>query len=248
MVKRNSDRKARIALKKSQDAASSCCEYEMERVRYARRANHLAMAAANDITGRTTELVRCTLFFSFKHTYTHTKQVEFLTRFFDHAATLMRRVGPELRRVRELTMKAAVHSVNDDGCGSIVSMHQEHFEKHGKEGGLPKWNNRDIYELPRRDHFNKMFLDRLQDSIQMGWLLKVASASFPGRSRWRRRWFWIDMKLGKLRYLKNSTRVPIDLCDLTITTDRRFLTKPHSFEMICTTFKGGEPYVSKISL
>ena len=59
VVKKNSDRRARIAMKKSQDAALSCCEYEMERFRYARRANHLAMAAANDITGRTTELVRC---------------------------------------------------------------------------------------------------------------------------------------------------------------------------------------------
>ena len=94
-VKKNSDRKARIAQQKSQDAALSVCTYEMARFRYLRRANHLAMAAANDITGRTTELV------------------EFLCRFFDHAATLMRRVVPELRRVRELTMSAAVCVVVD---------------------------------------------------------------------------------------------------------------------------------------
>jgi len=186
VVKKNSDRKARLAQKKSQDAASSCCDYEMARFKYTRRANHLAMAAANDITGRTAELV------------------DFLMRFFDHAALLMRRVGPELQRVRELTMKAMVHSVNDDGIWiDRIDALKKYFEKHDKTG-LPNWDNKEIYELPRRDHLSKMFLNNIQDSIQMGWLLKVATSSFPGRSRWRRRWFWIDMRSGKLRYLWNN--------------------------------------------
>lgn len=137
-----------------------------------------------------------------------------------------------------------VHSVNDDGIWiDRIDALKKYFHVN-KNGGLPSWKNREIYELPRKEYVQQnMYLDKIQDSVQMGWLLKVATSSFPGRSRWRRRWFWIDMKKGKLRYLKNSSRVPIDLCDLTITTARRCRTKPHSFELLCPTFNKGEPYL-----
>lgn len=212
---------------KSHDASEACRAFEVARFRYARRANHVANSAANDVTGRCAQLV------------------ELLRKHFEHAASIMRRIEPEIHRVRELAMDSAIKAVSDDGLWiDRNEALRAYFESSGgRKGGLPSWNDSTVYERPPRRYVRRMGMKRISDVSHMGWLLKVANKSFPGSNPWRRRWFWIDMTSGALRYMKNSSRVNVDVCNLALTTVRRCTSKLHSFELISPTFNGGEPFL-----
>eukprot|EP00939_MAST-03C_sp_MAST-3C-sp1_P001361 g1361.t1 len=215
-------RRDKIAKQREDEANQARREYESARFRYLRRANHTAIAASNDVTQRTMELYLT------------------LQNCFERAARLLRRVGPELERVRALTMKAAVQAVSDDAIWI------ERCKKLREASDLPPWCDDTIYlSLPPR-HCELMKLAQGSTPHHMGWLMKVASnqtLAFSRASRWRRRWFWINMGTGYICYVKHRSREIIDVCDLTITTARRCVSKLHSFELVSPTFQHGEPYL-----
>ena len=230
-------RKKKIANQRNSEVIRARQMLESARFRYLRRANHIAIAAANDVTQRSVELA------------------SLLRGCFEDAAGVLARVESELHRVRELTMNAVVSAVSDDAiwigrCENLKTIFEEvtsdGHDSQERSHDLPLWSDDRVYVRPPRRHCRLMRLRDGSVPLMMGWLLKVASSqhlAFSRASRWRRRWFWIDGDTGRLCYAKHRSREIIDLCDLAITTARRCESKPHSFELVSPTFNGGVPFL-----